>query len=313
MKTFTASAATPPQYELAEGVIWDDFHGLVRWVNIWAGEILSAILEAGLLTSITATRVGQTAGAVALAADGGILVAGARGLITISPEGIRTDGPDLLGDRVHVRFNDGAVDPHGRFIVGTVSLGEPTGGEQLLRISPDGTMEVLRSDVQLSNGIAWSPDGQTIYHVDTLARTVSSHPYDAGDFIDPAHWQTVLDDFPALPDGLTVDSEGMLWVAQWGGGCVLCYTPQGELLASVEVDATQVSCAGFVGPGLDTLAITTATEGLSHDTGDASGAIFVADVGVRGVPENRWRGSTRSPGWTHPRIQGRELEREITR
>ena len=302
MKTFTASAATPPGYELAEGVIWDDTHGLVRWVNIWAGEILSAALEAGLLTSITSTNVGQTAGAVALAADGGILVAGARGLITISPDGVRSDGPDLLGDRDHVRFNDGAVDPQGRFIAGTMSLGESVGSEQLLRISPDGTVEILRSGVRLSNGIGWSCDGHTIYHVDTLAGTVSSHPYDAGDFDDQAHWVTVLDDFPALPDGLTVDSEGMLWVAQWGAGCVLRYTPQGDLLASVEVDATQASCPGFVGPELDTLAITTATEGLSHDTGDASGAIFLADVGVRGVPESRWRGSTSSPSWTPTRV-----------
>ena len=97
MKTFTAFAATPPEYELAEGVIWNDIHGLVRRVNIWAGEILSATLEAGSLTSITPTRVAQTPGAAALAADGTILVAGARRLITTSPASVKTEGPDLLG------------------------------------------------------------------------------------------------------------------------------------------------------------------------------------------------------------------------
>ncbi len=122
----------------------------------------------------------------------------------------------------------------------------------LLRVSADGTVETLRSGIRLSNGIAFSPDGGTIYHVDTLAMTVSCHSYSAGGFDLDEPWVTVLEELPHYPDGLTVDSDGMLWVAQWGGASVRRHAPTGELLDIVEVDATQASCPAFVGPDLNT-------------------------------------------------------------
>ena len=292
----TAVAATAPEFELAEGVLWDDRALLVRWVDIWSGRVLSGRLEDTRLTDIRAVELGQTAGAVALAEDGGLLVAAARGLATIARDGALSFGPDLLGDRRGVRLNDGSVDPQGRFVVGTLALGEETRNEVLLRVSPDGAVETLRTGIRLSNGIAFSPDGATILHVDTLANTISSHSYGAGDFDREEPWVVVLQDLTAYPDGLTVDSDGMLWVAQWGGSSVRRHAPTGELLDIVEVDATQASCPAFVGPDLATLAITTAQEGL-HGWTDQSGAIFLADVGVTGLPVPRWAGSTTTPFW----------------
>ncbi len=297
MTVYQATAATDAAYDLAEGILWDDRAGLVRWVDIWAGTVLSGRLHDGRLEDVVGLELGQTAGAVALAEDGGLLIAAARGLATVSPTGEVSIGPDLLGDRTAVRFNDGSIDPQGRFVAGTIALtgGEP-GVEQLLRISPDGTVELLRSELGLSNGVAFSPDGGTVYHVDTLARTISSHSYGPGTFDADEPWTTVLDDLPAHPDGLTVDVTGALWVAQWGGGCARRYTPDGELLDVVEVDAAQASCPGFVGPDLATLAITTAQEGLA-EFDDQAGAIFVADVGVTGLPSYRWAGDTAKPYW----------------
>ena len=292
----TAVAAIPPEFELAEGVLWDDRALLVRWVDIWSGRVLSGRLEDTRLTDIRAVELGQTAGAVALAEDGGLLVAAARGLATIAPDGGLSFGPDLLGDRRGVRLNDGSVDPQGRFVVGTLALGEATGEEVLLRVSADGAVETLRAGIGLSNGIAFSPDGATIFHVDTLANTISRHSYGDGDFDHGEPWVVVLQDLPAYPDGLTVDSDGMLWVAQWGGSSVRRHAPTGELLDIVQVDATQASCPAFVGPDLATLAITTAQEGL-HGWTDQSGAIFLADVGVTGLPVPRWAGSTTTPFW----------------
>ena len=292
----TAVAATGPEFELAEGVLWDDRALLVRWVDIWSGRVLSGRLEDTRLTDIRAVELGQTAGAVALAEDGGLLVAAARGLATIAPDGGLSFGPDLLGDRRGVRLNDGSVDPQGRFVVGTLALGEATGEEVLLRVSADGVVETLRAGIGLSNGIAFSPDGATIFHVDTLANTISRHSYGDGDFDHGEPWVVVLQDLPAYPDGLTVDSDGMLWVAQWGGSSVRRHAPTGELLDIVQVDATQASCPAFVGPDLATLAITTAQEGL-HGWTDQSGAIFLADVGVTGLPVPRWAGSTTTPFW----------------
>lgn len=299
MTTYRATAATAASYELAEGVLWDATAAVVRWVDINEGRVLSGRLRDGTVDQINAVTLGQTAGAVALASDGGLLVAGTRCLVTVSPDGAISYGPDLLGDRQGVRFNDGSVDAFGAFVVGTLALGEPTGHEQLLRVSPGGHTEILRDGIQLSNGIAFSPDGATIYHVDTVAGTVSRHSYGPGPFDRDEAWVTVLHDLPHFPDGLTVDTEGNLWVAQWGGSCVLRYSPAGELLDTVEVDAAQVSCPAFVGPDLSTLAITTAQEGLEH-VSDQAGALFLADVAAQGLAAPHWGGSTTEPYWLHP-------------
>lgn len=296
MTVFTASAGTSADYELAEGVLWDDRAQRVRWVDIRKGRVLSGALEGRRIVDIDVVELGQTAGAVALAEDGGLLVAAARGLAMISPEGSVSFGPDLLGERQDVRFNDGSVDPQGRFVVGTLALAAETGAEVLLRISADGRTETLRSGIGLSNGIAFSPDGGTIYHVDTIPGTVSRHSYGPGPFDHDEPWVLVLEDLPAYPDGLTVDADGMLWVAQWGGASVRRHTPTGDLLDIVEVDAAQASCPAFVGPDLDLLAITTAQEGLENWT-DQSGAIFLAATGATGLPALRWRGSTTTPFW----------------
>ena len=296
MTSITAAAATHADFELAEGILWDDRADLVRWVDIWKGTVLAGRLSAGRIVDITAVELGQTAGAVALAEDGGQLVAAARGLASISVDGTISLGPDLLGGRRDVRLNDGSVDPQGRFIVGTLALGGETGQEELLRVSPDGTVATLRTGIRLSNGVAFAPDGRTVFHVDTLANTVSSHSYGPGEFDQDEPWTVVLRNLPHFPDGLTVSEDGSLWIAQWGGSSVRRYTPTGELLDIVTVDATQASCPAFVGPDLDILAITTAQEGLSGWT-DASGAIFLADVGATGIPVTRWRGSTTIPYW----------------
>ena len=293
-------AAIDPVYELAEGILWDDRADLVRWVDLWEGRVLSASLRDGRLVDVAGTSIGQTAGAVALAEDGGLLVAAARGLAVISADGLVQLGPDLLGDRTGVRFNDGTVDLQGRFVVGTLSFtgksAQDLGVEQLLRVSANGRVEVIREGVRLSNGIAFSPRGDVIYHSDTFAGTVSSHSYDPDPFRIDEPWVTVLDALPAYPDGLTVDADGNLWVAQWGGGSVRCHAPSGELLAVVNVDAAQVSCPAFIGPGRDILAITTGQEGLDVVT-DQTGAIFLATPGRTGLPENRWAGSTTTPYW----------------
>ncbi|WP_243076322.1 SMP-30/gluconolactonase/LRE family protein [Microbacterium sp. SS28] len=296
MTVITAAAATRAEYELAEGIVWDDRANLVRWVDIWKGRVLSGRLNKRLIVDVDSIEIGQTAGAVAVAEDGGLLVAAARGLAVIAPDGTISYGPDLLGDRGDVRLNDGSVDPQGRFIVGTLAVGDETGAEVLLRVSPGGAVETLRTGIRLSNGIAFSPDGRTIYHVDTLANMVSSHSYGPGAFDLDEPWAPVLTDLPHYPDGLAVSRDGSLWVAQWGGSSIRHHATSGELLDVINVFATQASCPAFIGPDLNTLAITTAQEGL-EDWSDASGAIFLASVGATGLPVPRWRGSTTSPSW----------------
>jgi len=298
MALSTGIPATEALYDLAEGILWDERAQLVRWVDIWKGRVLAAELHGDRLVTVSDVSLGQTAGAVALAEDGGLLVAAARGLAVISPDGAMSFGPDLLGDRKGTRFNDGSADLFGTFVVGSLTIGDDTGDDVLLRVYPNGRVETIREGVRLSNGIAFSPDGNTIYHVDTFAHTVSSHSWGFGPFDHRERWVTVLDEshLPANPDGLTTDSTGALWVAQWGGSSVRRHSPNGELLDVVTVDAVQVSCPAFVSAGLATLAITSAQEGLATFT-DKSGAIFLADVDATGLPVPRWSGSTTTPYW----------------
>jgi sugar lactone lactonase YvrE len=283
--------ATDVRYDLAEGVLFDDRAGLVRFVDIREGRVLSARLDGDRLVDTAEVRVRETVGAVALAEDGGLLVAAARRLATISPDGDLSFGPEILTDERPMRFNDGGVDPQGRFVVGTLSLSGPIGAEKLLRVSPDGSVETLREGIQLSNGVGWSPDGSTIYHVDTPAKRLSSHSYGPDGFDHDEPWVAVVTDFPGYPDGMRVDAEGMLWVAQFSGSCVVRYSPDGREIGRVLVDAQQPTCVGFVG---ERLVITSAIEHLTpEERVPADGALFLADVGVAGVAPHRWRGSTR--------------------
>lgn len=294
--TYTGIPATDAEYDLAEGVLWDDRANRVRWVDLSVGRVVSGELLDGRFTDIAEVSLSQAASAVALTNDGGLLVAAERGLATIAPSGVVSLGPSLLGSPSGLSLNDATVDVFGALVVGTSSVAGDTGEDVLLRVLPNGRVEVLRDGVRLSNGIAFSPDNKTIYHVDTYAGTVSSHSYGGGKFDRTEPWVIVLSDLPHYPDGLTVDAAGALWVAQWGGANVRRHAPTGDLLGLVTVDAEQVSCAGFVGSSLNLLAITTAQQGLESFT-DLSGAIFLADVDVPGLASHRWAGSTIHPYW----------------
>lgn len=296
MQTFQGSAATDPLFELGEGVLWDDQAARIRWVDINKGRVLAGSLDGNAITITEDVLIGQTAGAVSLTRDGGLLVAGTRGLVTISPEGDISYGPDLLPERENYRLNDAIVDHCGDYIVGTLSLSGPSSQEVLLRVGVDGSVETLREGIQLSNGLGFSPDGKKIYHVDTFAQTLSCHSYGSGDWNMSEPWEILVHDFPAYPDGITVDTDGSIWVAIWGAGRVNQYSSTGKLLSQVTVNASQPSCPGFVGENYHLLAITSAQEHL-ESFNDESGAVFLANTNAAGLPTNRWAGNTTFPYW----------------
>jgi sugar lactone lactonase YvrE len=298
--------ASPERYDLGEGVLWDDLAGLVRWVDINEGRVLAAKLDGDHLADIREVKLPETVGAVALAEDGGVLAAGGRRLVTISPDGEVSFGPDLLDGPGVRRFNDGGVDPQGRFVVGSAPLAVEPNQEVMLRVSADGTVETLRTGLGLSNGIGWSPDGTTIYHIDSPAYSLSSHSYGPGEFDTDEPWVPIPIEYPTHPngirvaqaDGLRVDSEGMLWIAMYPGYRAVRFAPDGRELSRVAVDAQQATCPGFVGPDLDRLLITSAYQDLSpEETVPADGRIFLVDPGVTGLPMHRWAGSTVTPAW----------------
>lgn len=280
-----AQPATDHCHELAEGPIWDPSSGLLRWVNILAGEVLSGELATdGSIRIVERLRFPDTAGTVAVTDTGELLVAGAHRLLRRTPNGEVIAGEDLISgdDR---RFNDGKPDPAGRFLVGTKGP-----GPEVLLLVEDGRARTIDDDLSLSNGLTWSSDGCTLYSIDTPSGRIFSRDYD------PKTGQTGVRQVfltleGAFPDGMTTDADDHLWVAVWGAGCVLRISPAGDIVGRVTVPAPNTSCPAFAGPGLDTLVITTATEGMTGEElvkHPLSGRLFTARTGIIGSAPRLW-------------------------
>ncbi|MFC4065100.1 SMP-30/gluconolactonase/LRE family protein [Actinoplanes subglobosus] len=273
--------ASDAGFLLGEGPVWDAARQRLLWVDIMAGDVHEGRLGAdGRIVTTGVWSFEQSVGAVAVAETGDLLVAQRETLTRVHTDGRRTPLARVLPEGSPGRLNDGAVDPDGRFLVG--SLGNDR--EVLVRFEGGGCT-VIDDDLTLSNGLAWSPAGDRFYSVDTLSRTVYVRDYPDGA---RSVLFTVADGYP---DGLCVDAAGNLWLAVWGGGRVECRSAEGELLAVVEVDAPHTSSVAFAGPELDVLVITTATQDLSP--GDlarhpSSGRLFTARVGT-GLRTPYWR------------------------
>jgi sugar lactone lactonase YvrE len=290
MREYVAHCATTERYRLAEGPVWDvDDHRLL-WVDISAGDVHIGELRGDAIVPTATHHVDTTVGAVALGHGGSLLVAGHQCLYQLDEAGEAIEVTRLVEEGQARRLNDGKCDPEGRFLVGTLALGDDV-GETLYQVDSERGTAIIDDDLQLSNGLGWSPDGHTLYSVDTTPGLVFTRPYDP----DSGRWGERATAFHlggAFPDGLCVDAEGNLWVAVWGAGEVRHLTPDGELLGVVRVAAPYTSCVTFAGPGLDRLVITTAIDDLSTEQLAAhpeSGGVFIADVEARGLPSSRWR------------------------
>jgi sugar lactone lactonase YvrE len=290
--------ASERAYGLGEGPVWDAERGRILWVDIDAGEVHTGTLRDGVIDDATPlVRLDETVGAVACAPDGRLLVAGARDLHAVDPDGRRGQRlVALIDPATNSRLNDGACDPAGRFLVGSMALDDRQEQECLYRLRDDGQVAVIDDDLTLSNGLGWSPDGSVLYSVDTTPGIVWSRPYEPASGACGAR-ACALNVADGSPDGLCVDVAGNLWIAIWGAGEVRCHAPTGELRATVAVPAPNTSSVAFVGPALDTLLITTAREDLTAAQlaeFPLSGHLFTARLsGVAGLPTTAWAGPLR--------------------
>lgn len=295
---FAAQPASDQQFLLAEGPLWDPAAERVLWVDIRAGLVLEGRLDGDELSVVARHELGGTVGAVVPASDGSLLVAAADGFALVTPDGEVLRGPRVLpGSGTGRRFNDAAVDPAGRLLAGAMAEDGRRGQERLYRLAADGTVTVADEGFTVSNGIAWSPDGGTMYHVDSDPGVVWRRPYDVatGDLGPRQEW---LRTPGGVPDGLCTDAAGNVWVAVHGAGEVRAFDPDGAQVATVRVAAPHTTKAAFAGPALDRLLITTARDELSAEQRAAwpqSGRLFLADAGVgTGRPAPPWAGDAAS-------------------
>jgi sugar lactone lactonase YvrE len=185
-----------------------------------------------------------------------------------------------------LRFNDAKADAQGRVYCGTMDDNESGPLGSFHAIAPDGSVTHLDHGYTVSNGPAISPDGRTVYHTDSPARTIYAFDRSETGHLSGKRVHIRLGEADGYPDGMTCDAEGGLWVAHWDGARVSRFRPDGTLDRAIPVPASRVTCCVFFGPDLDRLAITTASYERTEEP--LAGALFAVDPGVRGLPAHRY-------------------------
>jgi sugar lactone lactonase YvrE len=294
------SPAAPAPVFHAEGPTWDAGRDELLWVDIPNGLVLRATVSAeGAVHQVAADRGGDTVGFVVPSAGGGWLLGAGGGISHLAEDGTARVLLDLAGEGGSeesggTRMNDGGCDRAGRWFGGTMAFDKRPGAGALYRLDLDGTVTTVLDDLTISNGLSWSPDDRTVYLADSGPGLVWAFDYDlaSGAFTR----QRVFLDFTnqdGVADGLTTDDEGCVWTALWGGGQVRRWSPDGELLAVVDVPVPQTSSCAFAGATRDLLVISTSAEGLDEEQQAAqpdAGRLFIARPGVTGPAAFPYRG-----------------------
>ena len=177
MKTFDAVVASAERFVLGEGPVWDAARGRLLWVDIEDGAVLIGRLDGDSVQVDDRLDFDGTVGAVAVAADGQLLVAAQQEIVRIELDGSRSPVVRLIADDEPRRLNDGKTDAAGRFLIGSAPKAGRTGDEWLKRLEPDGTLTTLDSDLGLSNGLAWSRDGSTMFSIDSFEHVIWARGY----------------------------------------------------------------------------------------------------------------------------------------
>jgi sugar lactone lactonase YvrE len=280
-----AEQVTGPVAYHGEGPVWSERWGGLRWVDMLAGDVLS-LADDG---TIDRRHVDNVAAVLRPRRQGGAVIGVERGFALEEADGTLTHLGELWSD-TNVRMNEGGCDPDGRFYCGSMAYDERPGAGALYRLDPDGSVHVVLENVTISNGLEWSPDGSRAYYNDSPTQRIDVFDYDSESGLSGRRPFAEVPAEAGAPDGLTVDEEGGVWVALYGGGSVRRYTPEGMLDEVIEVPAKQVTACTFGGSGLDQLFITTSREDLKPSEDPLAGSLFRAAVGVAGLPVREFVG-----------------------
>ena len=277
---------------LGESPVWCQQEKVVYWVDIKR----PAIHRFDPATGACQTwPMPEDVGCLALRRLGGGIAALRSGLATVdfrTGEVCRLLGP--TPGTPGIRFNDGRCDRRGRFWVGTLHEQRQTGTAALFRFDPDGRYSKMLGGITVSNGIPWSPDNLTMYFADSWAQTIFSFDFDLDS--GTLGSQRVFAEVPrssGVPDGATVDAEGFVWSANFDGGCLTRYAPDGSIDRLISMPVQRPTSCAFGGEDLSTLYVTSASLNLTEKQRIAAplaGSLFAVDAGVKGLPEPRFAG-----------------------
>lgn len=268
-----------------EGPMWHPDEKRVYWVDIPRGRLFRYDPETG---SHEMCYEGDQIGGFTIQADGALLLFMDRGAVKIWRDGELTTVLDEIADERATRFNDVIADPEGRVFCGTMSTNERPG--RLYRLDPSGELTIIAEDVGCSNGMGFTPDGERLYHTDSDRKDIYLYDYDqsTGALENRKNFLHVNGSL-GVPDGMTVDADGNVWSANWDGGCLIRFSPEGAETMRIPFPAKKVSCVTFGGEDYTDMYVTTAGGDKKAEEGEGAGALFRLRLGVRGVPEFRSR------------------------
>lgn len=273
--------------QLGESPSWDDKKQVLYWIDSVKGNLY---IYDPLTSFNRKIVVGEHIGCVAPKNEQEVIIATKSGIYSFDLESEKKTfihDPNKHSENI---FNDGKCDPEGRFWVGTVNgvNAEQFTGE-LFCLERDGSISTKLQSIGCSNGITWSPDYQTLYYIDTLSFEITAFDYDidTGEIKNGRAVVKIPTEYK-LPDGMSGDMEGNLWVAHWDAGFICCWDPyNGKLLESIRLPVSRVTSCVFGGENLNELYITSAREGLTEkelETSPYSGGLFRIKMDVQGLP-----------------------------
>jgi sugar lactone lactonase YvrE/DNA-binding IclR family transcriptional regulator len=290
---FDVACVVETQSLLGEGPTWSPRDDALYWVDILTPSVHCYDSVKGIDSEV---KLGSMVSVAIPKATGGLLVATPAGLMTLDlASKSLTAFCHPESDRPGNRYNDGKCDRMGRLWVGTLDMGTAANRGNLFRVDADGSWQKMDTGFTVANGLGWSPDNKRMYFTDSVRRTIYVYDFDLRPgLISNRRPFITLDPSDGMPDGLTVDEEGCLWVAVWDAWRVSRYSPEGRELLRIRMPVPRPTSCCFGGASLDTLYVTSASVRLGADALAAaplSGALFAIRVpGVRGLPETTFAG-----------------------
>ncbi|WP_267939379.1 SMP-30/gluconolactonase/LRE family protein [Paraburkholderia flagellata] len=289
---------------VGECPVWRAAESALYWVDIPAQTIVRYAVDTARRTE---WALPERIGCFAFASDGGVLAALETGLFAVTlhePAANARAGEvsvrplaNVVHEAARMRFNDGRCDRQGRFWSGTMvqDVAEPNPAGKLYRYTAqEGLSAPVIEGLCTQNGLAWSPDGRTMYLSDSHAssRLIWAFDYDIDDGV-PTNRRVFADlhDYTGRPDGAAVDADGCYWICANDAGQLLRFTPEGRLERSIAVPVAKPSMCAFGGANFDVLYVTTI---CPPQSGELDGLVFAIDAGVRGLPEPEFAGSLRA-------------------
>ena len=294
MATYEATPIPGSKCTLGEGTLWDERRQEFVWVDVFANSVKAYGKGDGKISEFQFSKMTTYVGK--RLAGGYVVALGDSIALTDEEFNLKTE-IDLNIDLEVMRTNDGNIDPCGCLWIGSAEVIEGSATGELYKIDASYKKTIQRRNIHIANGVDWSPDGTSMYYIDSAPREISRYQYnpEKGEIVRELSAIDVSD-VTGVPDGMCTDSLGNLWVAFWGCGQVRNYTPDGELLNIVQAPTALTTCPSFGGPEMKTMFITSAQDhyqpefAFDSNNDKFGGMCFEVELPIAGKLDNFFLG-----------------------